>query len=95
MKLKKLHKEKKDIQTQVILKTTNPASVISLQIKKGKTLTKHVSQVPAILICVSGKAVYNEANRKVKLRKGKFVKIEPQVEHEVTAIKKSNFILIK
>ncbi|MGV6828764.1 MAG: hypothetical protein ACWA45_05140 [Flavobacteriales bacterium] len=95
MKLKNLHKEKKDIQTQVLLKTTNLASVISLQIKKGKTLTKHVSKVPAVLICVSGKADYLEDNRKVKLRKGKYVMIEPQVEHEVTAIKKSNFILIK
>lgn len=94
MKLKKVFTEKKDVQTNV-LRQVEEGKVIALQIDKGKTLKKHVSKVPAILVCISGKAVFNEENRKVKLRKGTYVLIEPNVEHEVTASKKSNFILIK
>jgi quercetin dioxygenase-like cupin family protein len=95
MKLKDLHKEKKDIQTEILFKTNHPATAISIQIKKGKTLKKHVSKLPALLICVSGKALYLEDSKQVKLRKGKYVIITPNVIHEVFASKKSNFILIK
>jgi len=94
MKLKKLFTETKDVQTNV-LRQVEEGKVIALQINKKKTLKAHITKVPAILICVSGKAVYKEENRKVKLSKGKYVLIEPNVIHEVTAKKKSNFILVK
>ena len=58
MKLKKVFSEKKDVQTNV-LRQVEEGKVIALQIDKGKTLKKHVSKVPAILVCISGKAVYN------------------------------------
>ena len=94
MKLKNLFTETKDVQTNVLRKVEE-GNVIALQIDKEKTLKEHVSKVPAILICVSGKAVYKEENRKVKLSKGKYVLIAPNVIHEVIAKKKSNFILVK
>jgi len=94
MNLKKLHKTDKDVQTE-LLRTVEEGKVISLQIKKGKVLIEHISKVPAILICISGKAIYKEKSREIKLKKGKYVLIEPDIKHEVTASKKSNFILIK
>jgi len=92
--LRKIHQEKKDIQT-ALLKTVEEGKVVSLQIKKGKVLKEHVSKTPAILICINGKALYEEESRKIKLKNGSYVMIEPDVKHKVTAIKKSNFILIK
>ncbi len=94
MKIKNVFSEKKDVQTQV-LRTVEEGKVIALQIDKNKILKKHVSNVPAILFCLSGKAIYKEKDREVKLKKGRFVRIEPNVLHEVQAFKKSNFILIK
>jgi len=94
MKLKSLFAETKDVQTQ-ILKTVEEGKIIALQIDENKTLKEHVSKVPALLVCISGKALYKEKDRTVKLKKGHYVHIEPNVLHEVTASKKSNFILIK
>ena len=94
MNLRKIHQEKKDIQT-ALLKTVEEGKVVSLQIKKGKVLKEHVSKTPAILICINGKALYEEESRKIKLKKGSYVNIEPNIIHKITAHKKSNFILIK
>ncbi len=94
MNLKKIHKTGKDVQTE-LLKTVEEGKVISLQIKKHKILKEHISKVPALLICISGKAIYKEKDREIKLKKGTYVFIEPNVKHEVIASKKSNFILVK
>jgi len=95
MKLKNLHKTDKEIQTAILLKTTNQGTVIALQIDANKVLKKHITKVPAVLVCVSGKAVYKEDNRSIKLKKGSYVMIPANEIHEVIASKKSNFILIK
>jgi len=94
MNLKKVFTETKDVQTKLI-RQVEEGKVIALQIGKEKTLKEHISKVPAILICISGKANYKDENRKIKLRKGKYVLIEPNIKHEVSASKKSNFILVK
>jgi len=96
MKLNKLHTEKKDVQTAILLKTQEQGTVISLQIDANKQLKEHITKAPAVLVCVSGKAVYSdETGKKVKLKTGKYVQIPPNVVHKVDAVKKSNFILIK
>ncbi len=88
MKLNKLHTEKKDVQTAILLKTQEQGTVISLQIDANKQLKEHITKAPAVLVCVSGKAVYSDET-------GKYVQIPPNVVHKVDAVKKSNFILIK
>ncbi len=95
MKLKKLHTTDKEVQTAVLLKTKEQGTVIALQIDANKVLKKHITKVPAVLVCVSGKATYKEENKTVKLKKGSYVMIPANVIHEVIAKKKSNFILIK
>ena len=95
MNLKTLHTEEKAVQTQLLLKPTDE-KVISLQIEKNKSLEEHISKVPALLVCVSGKAVYSdEKGTKEILQAGDYVFIENNLKHQVDALKKSHFLLIK
>tara|TARA_R110000765_G_scaffold223714_1_gene327813 strand:+ start:4081 stop:4443 length:363 start_codon:yes stop_codon:yes gene_type:complete len=95
MNLKTLHTEEKAVQTQLLFKPTD-AKVISLQIEKNKSLEEHVSKMPALFVCVSGKAVYSdEKGTKETLQEGDYVIIEANVKHQVDALKKSHFLLIK
>lgn len=95
MNLKELHKENKGVQTNMMFPATD-GKVISLQIAKGSQLTEHITKVPALLVCVSGKAVYeDEKGVKVTMVSGDFVKIEPNVKHWVDGVKNSNLLLIK
>ncbi|WP_291151868.1 hypothetical protein [Flavobacterium sp. UBA7680] len=95
MILKNLHTENKPVQTQLLFEPKD-AKVISLQIAKGETLKEHVSKVPALLVCVSGNAVFtDEKGIVVNLNSGVYVMIEENVKHEVKAIEESDFLLIK
>jgi len=95
MNLKELHKESAGVQTNMMFPATD-GKVISLQIAKGSQLTEHVTKVPALLVCVSGKAEYeDEKGIKVILLSGDFVNIEPNIKHWVNGIKNSNLLLIK
>jgi len=95
MNLKELHKESAGVQTNMMFPATD-GKVISLQIAKGSQLTEHVTKVPALLVCVSGKAEYeDEKGVKVILLSGDFVNIEPNIKHWVNGIKNSNLLLIK
>lgn len=95
MILKNLHTENNPVQTQLLFSTTQ-GKVISLQIAKGETLKEHVSKVPALLVCVSGNAVYtDEKETVINLSSGAYVMIEENVKHAVKAIEGSNFLLIK
>ena len=95
MILKKLHTENKPVQTQLLFEPTE-SKVVSMQIAKGETLKEHVSKVPALLVCVSGNAVFtDEKGTVVNLNSGVYVMIEENVKHEVKAIEESDFLLIK
>ena len=95
MNLKNLHTEQKAVQTNVLFATTE-GKVISLQIAKGEQLKEHITKVQALLVCVSGNAVFsNENGLEISLKSGDFVKIEENVKHKVDAIDESNFLLIK
>lgn len=95
MNLKDLHKDTLGVQTNMMFPATD-GKVISLQIWKDSTLEEHVTKVPALLVCVSGNAVYeDEKGTKAVLFSGDFVKIEPNVIHWVNSIEDSNLLLIK
>lgn len=95
MNLKNLHIENKPVQTQLLFEPKD-AKVISLQIAKGETLKEHISKVPALLVCVSGNAVYtDEKGTVINLSSGVYVMIEENIKHAVKAIEESNFLLIK
>ncbi|MEN8886109.1 MAG: cupin domain-containing protein, partial [Winogradskyella sp.] len=94
MNLKNLHTEDKAVQTQLLL-NAKEGKVVSLQIASGKQLKEHVSKVPALLICVTGKGIYTEASGKTTLEPGDYVIIKKDVKHQVDALTDSNFILVK
>ncbi|MBU2940438.1 hypothetical protein KO494_12900 [Lacinutrix sp. C3R15] len=95
MNLKDLHTENKPVQTHLLFEPKE-SSVLSMQIENGQILKEHVSKTPALLVCVSGKAVFsNEIGQIINLSSGSYVKIEVNVKHEVKAIEESNFLLIK
>lgn len=94
MNLKNLHIENKAVQTNVLFEPTE--KVISMQISKGEQLKEHTTKIPALLVCVSGNAVFNNENKiVVHLKSGDYVFIETNVKHWVNAIEESNFLLIK
>jgi quercetin dioxygenase-like cupin family protein len=69
--------------------------VIALKSHLEKTW-RHLSKVPALLVCVSGNAIYNEDNgTTVELKAGDFVHIKANVQHSIDALAESNFLLIK
>ncbi|WP_339624744.1 hypothetical protein [uncultured Winogradskyella sp.] len=94
MNLKNLHTEDKAVQTQLLL-NAKEGKVVSLQIASGKQLKEHVSKVPALLLCVTGKGIYREASGKTTLEPGDYVIIKKDVKHQVDALTDSNFILVK
>lgn len=95
MNLKELHKDSIGVQTNMMFPATD-GKVISLQILKDNQLKEHITKVPALLICVSGNAIYeDEKGNKATLLSGDFVKIEPNVKHWVNGIENSNLLLIK
>lgn len=95
MNLKALHTEVKDVQTALLF-VPSESKVVSLQIAKDKQLAEHITTVPALLVCVSGSGSYgDESGRKLSLKSGDYVKIEPNIKHWVDAFEDSNFLLIK
>lgn len=95
MILKNLHTENKPVQTKLLFEPTE-SKVISMQIEKGETLKEHISKTPALLVCVSGNAVFtDEKGKEINLISGSYVMIEVNVKHKVNAIEESNFLLIK
>jgi len=59
-------------------------------------LKEQVSKVPTLLICITGKAVFeNERGMKEALMPGAYVNIEPMVKHWVTDGEYSNLLIIK
>lgn len=95
MNLKNLHPENKAVQTKVVFEPIE-SKVISMQIAAGETLKEHVSKIPALLVCVSGNAVFtDEKGAVIPLKSGVFVRIEENIQHAIKAVDESNFLLIK
>lgn len=95
MNIKDLHPEIKAVSTTSLFKTSE-GNVTSLQILAGEQLKEHVTKVPALLICLTGEAIFeNENGLKLTLTTGEYVNIEPQIKHWINAKSTSNLILIK
>lgn len=94
MRLEELHEENKEISAVPFFK--GEGTTIAIHLQKGGELKKHITKIPAILLCVNGKVVYEDENRnKVDLEPGDYFKIEPNVLHWLVALEKSNLVLMK
>ncbi|WP_323758393.1 hypothetical protein [Roseivirga sp.] len=95
MNIKDLLPHTKAVSTEVLLRSEH-ATATAIQILEGKQLKEHITQVPALLICVLGKVVFeNEKGLKEILVPGDYIRIEPMIKHWVTAITNSQLILFK
>lgn len=95
MNIKDLHQDTKAISTASLFKTAT-GSVTSIQICANEQLKEHISKVPALLVCLSGEAIFENENGIIQtMTTGDYVNIEPEIKHWINAKTTSNLILIK
>lgn len=95
MNIKDLHQDTKAISTASLFKMTE-GYVISIQILADEQLKEHITKVPALLVCLTGEAVFENENGIIhNMTTGDYVNIEPQIKHWINAKTTSNLILIK
>jgi len=95
MNIKDLHQDTKAISTASLFKTES-GNVTSIQILANEQLKEHITKVPALLICLTGEAIFeNENGIKLTLTTGDYVNIEPNTKHWINSKSTSNLILIK
>ncbi|HET9487951.1 MAG TPA: hypothetical protein VFO54_10965 [Chryseosolibacter sp.] len=94
MNIGELHSRQKEVSLTPLF--DGQGTVAAMQILAGKTLKKHISKTPALLVCVTGKVVFkNEKGIEKTLLPGDYIEIEPMVQHWVDGIEDSNLLLIK
>lgn len=95
MNITQLHIEEKPVSAISLFKS-ELGNATALKILKGETLKEHQTKIPALLICISGEAIFeNEKGIKETLKQGDYVHIEPMVKHWVLGIEETQLILIK
>jgi len=95
MNIKSFHAKEQSVSAKKIFSVTE-GQVTALQIMATGILKEHITTVPALLVCVSGNAVFkNEKGVSEKLLSGDMVNIEPNVKHWVEGIEDTQLLLIK
>ena len=91
--LNELQNNVKPVATKNIFGGDGKATLI--KINKNATLAKHQSRTNALLVLLSGKATYEEENRKVELvQANDFVHIPEKVLHSVFGNEDAQLLLI-
>lgn len=95
MNLTDLHPADKALSAKPLFANAG-GSTVAIQLQKGGKLPEHISQVPALLLCVSGEVIYqtNDAPEQ-RLQSGDYVHIPPQVKHQLIALEAAALVLIK
>jgi len=95
MNITQLHTEVKPVSAISLFKS-ELGNATAIKILKGETLKEHLTKIPALLICISGEAIFeNEKGMKETLKSGDYVHIEPMVKHWVNGMEDSQLILVK
>lgn len=90
MNITELHTQEKPVSAISIFKS-ELGNATAIKIMKGEKLKEHVTKTAALLICIEGKALFeNEKGVKETLITGDYVNIEPMVKHWVEGILKVN-----
>ncbi|MFA7272382.1 MAG: cupin domain-containing protein [Crocinitomicaceae bacterium] len=96
MNLTSLHQNEKPVSANLLFKSENAGTAISIQILKSERLAEHSTKTSAVAVCVSGKAIFeNENGEKHELSNGDYVLIEPHVKHWIDAIETTQILLVK
>jgi quercetin dioxygenase-like cupin family protein len=89
MNITELHTQEKPVSAISIFKS-ELGNATAIKIMKGEKLKEHVTKTAALLICIEGKALFeNEKGVKETLITGDYVNIEPMVKHWVEGILES------
>lgn len=95
MNIKELHTNEKPVSAVAIFKS-ELGTATAIQILQGEKLKEHTTKTPALLICIDGKALFeNETGVKQTLLTGDYIHIEPLVKHWVEGIFDSQLVLVK
>ena len=95
MNVRELHDASKLLSAKTMSKS-ECGTVSSIQLLRDGLLSKHVTKVMATLICVKGKVVYEDVRgTEAILTSGDFILIEPNLEHWVKGLKRSDLVLIR
>lgn len=95
MNIQALHNSEKTVSAKLLFQGKE-GKFLALHIMEKQRLKEHITQTPALLLCVTGSAVYeDEQGRKETLGPGDYVNIEPMVTHWVDARVDSHLMLCK
>ena len=95
MNLSDLHTDDKPVSAKPFFKD-GEGTAISIRIAAGETLKEHVSNVPAVLICIEGECTYSEGDAvNSPMHPGTYVEIASDVKHAVTAQTDVRLLLVK
>jgi len=95
MNVRELHDASKLMSFKTLFKS-ECGTVSSIQLREDGIIDKHVTKVPATLICIKGKVVFeDEKGMEETLASGDFVLIEPNVVHWVKGLKRSDLVLFR
>ncbi len=95
MNIKDLHENNKEISAKKISDKI-AGSATAIQILAGALLKEHVTEIPAVLLCISGEVVFeDEKGGKTTLASGDYHAIEPKLKHWVKGVHDSQLILLK
>lgn len=94
MNIKDLHSIEKSVSATQLFKGEGIA--VSIQILGGEQLKEHITKVPALLLCVTGKVAYgDESGIEIELSAGDIFEIKPMVKHWVNAHETAQLVLMK
>lgn len=95
MNIIELHATEKPV-SAVSLTKSDSGNTTAIQVLNGEKLKKHLTRVPALLICVIGKVIFeDEKGLKRTLMPGDYMHIKSMVNHWVVGVTDSQLILIK
>ena len=95
MNIKELHSSDKEVSALSLFKG-EIGSATTIQLLENGKLKEHFTKTPALLLCITGKVVYNdETEKKIELQPGDYVNITPDVKHWLVASTYSQLVLLK
>lgn len=95
MNINELHSADKKV-SAVKIESKIESIITAIKILKNETLSKHITKIPAILICITGHTDFETEKGDIQtLKTGDYVNIPPNVTHWLNAIEESHLLLIK
>ncbi|MEZ5059489.1 MAG: hypothetical protein R2879_20850 [Saprospiraceae bacterium] len=95
MNIKTIHTGDKLVSAITLFKS-EIGTATAIQLQENGVLKEHITQTPALLLCIIGKATYEDETKKtVELGEGDYLIIFPNIKHWLKGNTRSHLILIK